>query len=356
MASQRYTPLLRSVRADRAVASLSDRSARFYFMLLAQVDAYGRITSDPALLNADVWPLARSSADEVERCVKDCTVAGLIQLHRRDRDAWIQVANWDETHGAYGRQKDRPRSAFPDPVIDSRAAPDVSVDGAPLRPEDPSPPRDEQHQAKKSSSTLVESPDDTVSTDIHANSPAITDTHRGRTAAHSSLISSSTSRSTSPSSEGERAGPPRRRNTVSLSHDEVLATAEFDRVRSSPVIVAAWSRWLAHAGQPGVKAKTPSGTTAQAILRRALGCLAIPGGEELFARAVDDAIANNWQGVNPDWVRGGSTGPASVGRGVPHPKHEAANRRAIERMFMEQGSETAIPSQPGQVGAVEVLQ
>ncbi len=358
MAGPRFTPLFRSIRVDRAIASISDRAARFYFMLLAHADAHGRADADPTLLNADVWPLVGASAEEVRGLVEQCRSAGLIEIHERSGSRWIQVSNWTDTFGAVGKSRQKPASAFPDP------APESLVGGASEREQaEPRETRDasgselaEVHDGRLTDPTPARAASLPVCTamspagprhspDAHRNVPKA---HRRSPGAHRDVVVvdtvdvaveslSGVSGSTAPPEPTPQ--PKSVRPGQVESHEAVLARPQFAAVRESRIVMDAWRRWLLHAGQPGVKAKAPSGTTAEALLRRAAKCLQRDGGDELFARAVDDAIANNWQGVNPDWVRASATANGAHVSAVP--KGEAANRRAIERMLQEAGATPA---------------
>ncbi|MEK9721911.1 MAG: hypothetical protein VW405_00325 [Rhodospirillaceae bacterium] len=94
----------------------------------------------------------------------------------------------------------------------------------------------------------------------------------------------------------------------------VLARDEYAPLRESVPFLKAWDDWIAHASEPGSRAKVPAGKQAATLLNRALPDVAA------FAAAVDDSIANNWQGVNPAWNRGGG------GASKPDPLEEARRR------------------------------
>lgn len=290
MRSQAFTPLFRSTRTDRAIAALSDRAARLWFMLLAQLDAHGRIGADIDILNADVWPLQRRSEHETQVSLNECIAQGLVELHELDGRRWFQVPRWDDTYGAIGRNKDKPASEFPAPSCSSR----VST---------------ARHGAAP------------AGTDDHSDPPLGTDEHLARVRVRSAVVDAVVDADEERAREGGQAQDAKpselsRKPAKAKTWQEVLARDEYAALRACAPAMEGWRCWIEHCETPRTAATVPAPTTAARILNGALKCLKIDGNAERFVEAVDDAITNNWQGVNTKWVRGFA---ARSGSGTPAP-------------------------------------
>lgn len=112
---------------------------------------------------------------------------------------------------------------------------------------------------------------------------------------------------TLPGGEGTTPAPAPRPKP-SEAWKTVLEEPDFLRLRNSPEWVKAWEEWLAHAGEPGTKAKVPRTTRARAIFRDAL-----EHGPALHAEAIRASIRNDWQGINVEWLRGRGRAAGSSG-------------------------------------------
>ncbi len=124
-----------TIREDERLAGLSDRALAFFLMLLAQVDAHGRIGASPKLLNATVWPLRERSATETAKALEECRVAGVLGVFEADGLAWIQVDGWDQNYQPVGANRaKRPRSRYPDPIA-MGSRPDRDLNDAGSRPD-----------------------------------------------------------------------------------------------------------------------------------------------------------------------------------------------------------------------------
>lgn len=138
MTSLQCTPSFCDFRQNFRFAELDDRAARFYFMLRARLDAWGRIGANVSLLNADVWPLQRIPDADTRIALEHCVEVGLLELHELDTEEWIQCVEYERVESAVKAQ--RPESRFPDPTRSTRIQKlgDVSeetdpTDGAPAR-------------------------------------------------------------------------------------------------------------------------------------------------------------------------------------------------------------------------------
>ncbi len=101
-------------------------------------------------------------------------------------------------------------------------------------------------------------------------------------------------------SESAEPAPPRRRPSAA-TWDAALADPEFDRLRADSGWMEAWAAWIEHAGSPGVKAKVPRAPRAKQIFRDALRV-----GPAMHVAAIRASIRNDWQGVDPSWIKPGS--------------------------------------------------
>ncbi|MDP1859885.1 MAG: hypothetical protein Q8K82_14525 [Gemmatimonadaceae bacterium] len=172
MSKWHFTQLPRAIRLDRRVAKLSDSSGMFWLMLLAQVDAYGRIGADIEILNADVWPLRHATDDAVETAVRELLGAGVLERHECGGQCWFQVVDWETSYGFHGRKDDRPQSAFPDPTRETLVTEDApaATDGHGSEPADI-----DRHDAAPTSTGGH--PPAPVATDHHDAAPTPTDRH-----------------------------------------------------------------------------------------------------------------------------------------------------------------------------------
>lgn len=87
----------------------------------------------------------------------------------------------------------------------------------------------------------------------------------------------------------------------SQTWEAVLASDEFAPLRAWKPWMDAWAEWIAHASERGTKAKVPTPTRAKAIFRKA-----IKAGPAVHAIAIQASIANDWQGIEPDWLKADS--------------------------------------------------
>jgi len=83
------------------------------------------------------------------------------------------------------------------------------------------------------------------------------------------------------------------------SWEEVLERPEYQILRTTREFTQAWASWVEHCQDPGTKARVPKGPGAATAFNRALKDPA------LFVEAVEQAIANNYQGINPQWLKNG---------------------------------------------------
>lgn len=127
-----YTPLFGSVRHSGKLADLPDDHCRlFYFMLLAQCDAWGRVDGRTRVLNAEVWPLLGKSAIQTECCLSELYVHQLVALYCDDKGrSWVQIPDWEDKAGSVGKRDHRKESRFPAPDETLRAIPGQ---GGPVR-------------------------------------------------------------------------------------------------------------------------------------------------------------------------------------------------------------------------------
>lgn len=109
-----WTALFDGVSHSEKLADLPDDTCRlFWFMLLAQADAWGCQDARPRMLGADVWPLLHKAPDETARCVAECAKVGLIALYKdADDTLFLRFPDWEEKAGSVGRKSHRPRSNF----------------------------------------------------------------------------------------------------------------------------------------------------------------------------------------------------------------------------------------------------
>lgn len=278
MTREHYTPLFSSIRHSTKLAALkSHRDRWFYACVLAQCDAWGRIDARPIVLLAECWPIYGETIESTAAARDALVEAGLLELHRDgDGREWLQVPDWEEKAGRIGKRDHRRLSNWPDPSNDTRASPGQS------RPTRATP------RARAS----------------EAEAEAKAEARKGEPERE----------------EAATAAKPRSHESL----PEVLARREYEPVRACRPVLAAWERWLEHCAAPRSPARTPSATTAATILNRALAC--VQGGRpELFAAAVEDSIANSWQGVNPRWVKGPSSSPSAESAAE-------ASRRSVEAM------------------------
>jgi len=75
----------------------------------------------------------------------------------------------------------------------------------------------------------------------------------------------------------------------------VLEQPEFATLKADPAFALAWQDWVKHCRTAGSKAKEPQGIRAAKIFREAMR-----EGSARYARAIEQAIIHNWQGI---WVR-----------------------------------------------------
>lgn len=119
-----------SIRRSEKLAALPDhRSRTFYFMLLAQCDAWGRADGRPAMLLADIWPLMNESVESTAEALDACSRAGLIELRSSDGKTWIQIPDWEEKAGGVGKRDHRKDSLWPHPCDSDAIGPSSGQPG-----------------------------------------------------------------------------------------------------------------------------------------------------------------------------------------------------------------------------------
>ena len=91
----------------------------------------------------------------------------------------------------------------------------------------------------------------------------------------------------------EEAKPAKRRKAETWQ--AVLEQPEFATLKADPAFALAWQDWVKHCRTAGSKAKEPQGIRAAKIFREAMR-----EGSARYARAIEQAIIHNWQGI---WVR-----------------------------------------------------
>ena len=90
--------------------------------------------------------------------------------------------------------------------------------------------------------------------------------------------------------------------TRAAAWEAVLEDPEFADLRSNLPWRKAWDEWVEHARDRSTKAKAPPRARARRIFRDALEDPA------KHAEAIRASIRNDWQGINPAWIREGPSG------------------------------------------------
>lgn len=271
----RFTPLFDSICTSARMADLPDDTCRvFYVWLLAKCDAWGRHDARPRKLNVSVWPLLGKSDAETARALEVLRSAGLVEVYWPEgQDPFLQVPDWEEKAGTIGRKSHRRPSQHPDP----ESVANCKVPGEP--------------GASGRSRADRALPGEAG----HASSPLLS-----VKALLGGEIQEGGRAADPVPSESPPTDSPRRRPSAA-TWESALAADEFAPLRADPGWMEAWSAWIEHAGSPGVKARAPKAPRAKQIFRDALRV-----GPAMHVAAIRASIRNDWQGVDPSWIKPGS--------------------------------------------------
>lgn len=104
------TRLLRDCTDSEPVNALSVHGERHFYRLIMKADDYGRLTGNPKLLRAQLYPLLLETVREadLQRWTAECEKSGLVRLYETAGKQCIEIVN-------FGQRIRAETSKFPDP-------------------------------------------------------------------------------------------------------------------------------------------------------------------------------------------------------------------------------------------------